>query len=353
MIQKSEEGKEVLDNVYLQVAVSGPTLNIGTVKQTLHNLDNGTRNTIKFLKNLKGQYKASCKAEISAVKGRLYDLSARALAVTRLRKGIERRQKRRANFSKRAGEELSNYQKFRGMIINNHNAWKKFWATASNNIRKVIQLLADARNALHSLKPHMHMEALVEIPESYTITLSEIQNEFDSTYDNLDGLRPVINSLLEVIRSPSKIRQQSVRAKLRNLIFHLTEALNDKLNEFEEENEHQEGLFSALAGVFTNSVNRASTVVEHINKSSARAAKKLTWVTRAEKSAHDLVRSAQGIARMRSAECRHFFLFLHGERARAARILGNISSLQEVIADRWSSVHSFFLQKFQTEEEEN
>jgi len=236
------------------------------------------------------------------------------------------------------------------MVRQNQKGWNNFWNVANRNVKKVLGLLHRAAVSLESLKKHYKEAALVELPQSYGTSLSEISSEFESTFDNLDGLRPVIVNLLEIARSPVHLNKHQVRAHIRNLIRHIIESLNDKLNEFEEENEHQVGLFEALVKLFDDAKSSGSKVVKAFESSLKRASKKIMFLSVGVKGIDQLVQAAYRVGQLRSKECRRHKDTHHRKDVRAERILGIVSQLQEVISDRWSTLHGKFIQMMDSEE---
>ena len=346
LIEKTEEGKHVLDTIYLQSGLSGKNLNINTIKAGLNNLAGHIRDDIKVLGGARKANAAACKADIGHVDDRYHDISSRALALTRVRKGAEKRQARRERFAKRAGQELSNYMRYRAMMNGNHEAWKKVYSRATTTIKKVLGLMHKAREALHNYRPKSGA-AFVELPETYSASLSEIKHEFSSTFDNLDGLRPLIADLLQVISSAEALKDKSARQKIREFLYHLTERLEDKLAALEEQNEHQEGLFTSLSTMFGDAVKRANGVLTQLEKGIKIGQTKINYLKQGELSANALAKSAHSIVLMKKQECGAFVAFLSHERIRHQKILDVISELQGVIADRWGVLNSFFVQKIE------
>jgi len=142
LLEKSAEGKEVLNNLLLQVSVNGK-FNIGKVSTTLKSMDAMVRNAMEARNKAVASEKKSCTSDIAAVKGRFHDLTVRALTVNRALDATRLRQKRRGLFLSRAGEELEHYKSFRTMMNKNGKAWAKFYAAARKNSETVVDLLTN------------------------------------------------------------------------------------------------------------------------------------------------------------------------------------------------------------------
>jgi hypothetical protein len=235
------------------------------------------------------------------------------------------------------------------MIVQNRQGWEKFWGKSRANIQKILSLLNQASVQLKALRHHYKKAALIQLPESYSNALTEIRSEFENTFDNLDGLRPIISNLLEIVRNHKHLNNGQVRQHVRSLLRHITGRLNEKLNEFEEENEHQGGLFESLDKLFDDAIRRGDKVVSALVASLKRSGQKVTFLQKAVKASEALAQAGRNVVGLRARECRHHHNHNTHLDVKAERILAVVSQLQEVIGDRWSSLHGFFLQKMDSE----
>jgi hypothetical protein len=154
LIQKSDEGREVINNVFLQASVEGPKVDINKVRAVLKNIDAGLRLHREHRRKLRKVVKKECQADFKALKQRWHDLTLRALSVKRAVVRAQRREKRQARFLKRAEEELSHYTKFASMLRENQKGWSNFWSTLKRNTQKVLGLLHQSLSHLKALKKH-------------------------------------------------------------------------------------------------------------------------------------------------------------------------------------------------------
>jgi len=257
--------------------------------------------------------------------------------------------KRQERFLKRASEELSHYNRFSEMIRQNQKAWNNFWNTSKKNVQKVLALLHKAHEHLKALKSHLKKAALIELPESYGNALAEISSDFEGTYDNLDGLRPVISNLLEIIRKPHHLNKHEIRQHIRSLLRHIIERLGDKVNEYEEENEHQIGLYEGLDKLFNDAREGGAKVVKALEGALKRTGKKIAYLKIGIKGSEQLVKASFHVGFLRSKECRRHHRSQKRKNIRAEKVLGIVSQLHEVISDRWSTLHGKFLQMMDQE----
>jgi len=227
------------------------------------------------------------------------------------------------------------------MTTSGASAWGKFWSRGSENYKRVYTLLEQARSQLSKV----HATALIELPESYNLALTDISAQFENTLDSLNGLRPVISNFLEICRSKGHLSNEKARKAMRQLLGSLQTRLHDQVNKFSEEAEHQKATFSALGNLFSDAVSRTSRVVSALAKAQDHSVKKIGYLNGGVAGAEYLASQARNIVDLRMNECR-FTTEEHNKlTVRTTRIMGVVNTLQEVIADRWSSLHSYFIQR--------
>jgi hypothetical protein len=94
----------------------------------------------------------------------------------------------------------------------------------------------------------------------------------------------------------------------------------------------------------------ASKIVGALVAALKRAGKKIAYLNVGAKGIEALVKQAYNVGFLRSKECRRHKHSHHRQNVRAERILGIVSQLQEVISDRWSTLHGKFIQMMDNED---
>jgi hypothetical protein len=342
-IQKSDEGKEVMDHLFLEVALKGADFNEKVVNHILKEMGDIIRiNIAERAKVIKADAKV-CAADIKKTKTTFTSIARKALAAHRHLEGTKNRQKRRTVFLTRAEEELAHYKAFKTWVEKNAKAWKKYYATTSDNLQKVVGLLSRASSHIKSLK---NDAALIELPGVYKSSLSQLSSEFDGTNDNLGGLRAVISNVFELVQKKEHISHADFRHKARSIIRHIIDRIGDFQNELAEENEAQVGLFDSLGNLFNDAVQRSNKVTSALAKQAKEAAQKITWLTVAVKGSKSLANQAKSVVQQLAAECRYHKSKAYRHDVREGKMLSVIDNLRDVIADRWGPLHTFFTQKY-------
>jgi len=349
MIQKTEEGKEVLDNIFLDVALEGARLNAASVGARLNALAKGARAQRTSLAAAGAENRRTCRTNLKALRSRFHDFALRMTATARTLRATRALLKGRTVMYSRVNEELGHYRRFSSMNSGNRKGWNTFWTTSTKALRNVAGLIARVRTQVSSLHRQHRKSALVELPETYANALTEISNEFENTHDNLMGFRPIVANLLEIVRSPVHIRRRVSRQQLRALLGRLAEQFHDQVNTFTEENEHQEGLFDGMSSLLQDSVVRSQKLAAGIRAQQASAQHKIKWLQTAVKGSAHVTDLARSIVDLTARECRNVNQQVIRSRTRAANFLGVCGQVQEVLNQRFGSLKSFFVERTQAQ----
>jgi hypothetical protein len=351
MIEKSAEGKEVLDNLFLEVSLEGKDININNVKARINGIEATVR---RFRKNALAHAKKesnACRANLKSAAGRAHDFTARAVWARRTLAHVRRAQQKRGLLLERSSEQFKIYTRFRDMTNESGKAWNHFWAVGTQNYRKVAALISQVRAHVRKLHRKHSEVALIELPTTYADAMTEISSQFDSTMDNLGGLRPVISNLLEIVRSPVHLNRKQARRVIRRILRRLAYKLHDTVHRFAEENEHQKGIYHALNALFEDSRQRQAKLIKHVGAAAKQYSKKLLALNNSVKASTQFAAHARNIVDLLRHECRNAKHLRRKVRTESARILNHVLQVQEVIADRWTSLKSYFIERMEKQEE--
>lgn len=351
MIEKSPEGKQVLDKVFLEVAVQGKGFNHNFVKNVVHAITSQTsafsKGTLKFLR----EERNICVAQLKQTRARFNDFTQRAVysrnALAELRKG----QEVKSSILRRTAYLYNMYKRFLDFSRDSQKQWSQFWTNGRQNYRKISSLVSQIRAHVRRLhRQHKHA-ALVQLPKDYEDAMVEISTQFEQSYDDLNGLRPVISNLLEIVRSPVHLKQKKFRVSARKILGWLAYNLHEWSNTFDEENEHQKGMFEGLVGLYTSRVNSQQKVIKLISAEAQANNKKISHVADQAKQAANIAQQSQQIVDLVIRECNGFKKEINAVLLTTGRILNYASQLEEVVLERWPSLKSYFLEKLEEIEE--
>jgi hypothetical protein len=343
-LENSVEGKEILENILLQVSLSGEHLNEKSVSAILKNLEDYTRQARKdrfaYIKHIKTE----CRTDLRKATSAFHDLTTNALTANRELSTVRHTSRREQTFLARAEQELSNYKNFLRWVQANGKAWNTFYKNTREGMKAVVRMLDQINDHVKSLG---RSESFIELPNTYVTSLSEISSKIEATYDNLGGMKAVIGNVLELIQKKEVISKASIREKVHSIIRHMTNRLEEFMSEQAEENESQTAMFDSLIILFKGAVATSDKVVIALKKQKTTVDKRLSWLKTAAKTAEGLAQSARSIVHQRGNECRWFVQKDLRSESSVKKFLSVIGHLKDVINDRWGSLSTFFSQKME------
>jgi len=342
LIQNSEEGKEILDKIFLQTSLTGKKLDAKTVNAILNNIKSSTQGINKERTSLQAKGVKTCKSEITSMSNIFHDLTGRALTAHRHTEQAKNRQSRREIFLSRANEELEHYQTIRGFIRDNHKIWKKFHTGVKASQNNVIDWLTRANEHVRDLGK----SAFVELPGTYKSNLVQITADFEQLEDNLNGLKPVISNLLQLLNT-NNVSKSDFRQKIHSIIRHLIEAIGDFKRQQEEENEFRESLYTSMETLLTDAVTNADKVAKGLKKLTKEAEKKIKLLKDNASWSNQLAKEAKTVVDQRADECRLFSTFNARQEIHHAKKLSAITNIQDILSDRFGALSKLIEEKYE------
>ncbi len=345
LLEKTEEGRGVLENLLLQLNLEGKNLNPRAIHRALSRYLNSLRKVARARRSRIRLNERSCKKDIMATKNMFFDLTNRAIIENRHRKIAIKRKTRRNRFIHRARLSLIHYRHLFRYLVASRNQWGRFMKraikgnrTISGYLRKIFTLLSGKGRAF------------VQLPDSHENELMEMKSQVDASFDTYDGLKPAISNIIELVQNRANLTKPNFRARARSLVRHLLDRLSNIRSNYLEENEKQKQVFKSLILFFNGAKNRAVNYDKALMKHNKRANQRIRWMTKAVRGANKLAKDGEKVVNQRREECRWEKEREARLQVELARALSVVRNLQDVIADRWGRrVKSFFLQKLQTE----
>lgn len=347
MLQKTKEGNDVLDSVFLQVASEGKGLNAGHIRAALNKIENGANSMIAKLAKAQAQRKAECKVNVAVVRSNLFDLMTRYTTLARWVSDQKRAVVITETIRDRVHQEEKNARNLVHLMKAAASSWAKFWSLETKTYRRIVQLLGEVHNHVQSVSGKK--AALLEMPASYKNSLAELQVKFAGFTHELNGMRPVIQNLLEVSADMNNINNDMIRAAISQMYVHVMERLNDEQNSMVEWNAHQNAMFLAMGHLANSAQERADKTGDMIEAGLKVQEGKVKFL---EKVAGFALANA-GVARTVSndvrAACRLDRDVFGTIVAEHNRVNDVISQVHAVVNDRFGAVHAFFIEKMERE----
>jgi len=342
MLDNTPEGKEVLDALFIQTKLMGDNLDAASLRQFLNNnykrVQNEKAETVAHHK----KRSAECKSDLKQLAAFLHEHEDRQLELKRRVEFVKRASKVNRGFLDRADEELSNYKKFAEYIHKNKEAWSNYYKTVTANFANISNILKSALSALRPKKG----AAFVEVEDNsdvFSTNLAEIRLQVEATDAEFVGMGPILSNLVEIMANA--VDKSEVREKVKDFIHTLITNVRDRLEEIEEENEHQSALFDHLEKTFNENVKRSEKSVEVLKATAKGIDARSTTITESHAHSVDLTDRVQKIHDIRHEECAHYHSGNHSAQIRREKVRSIITQVEEIIVNQTSGLKSFFLQR--------
>ncbi len=303
LLQKTPEGQEILDHIMLDVSLDGRRLNARAVAFRLKQMAKGVRKSRIFAYKIKKMAHKFCRKFMGAAKSRYHDFVIRFAAFKREIITTRSVLAGRIIYIKRFRRETAIYKKFFDMNRENQRAWHRFWKKGRRIFKTLRGIIFRLRTHIHRLHRRHRRHAFIELPSDFKGALSEITSEFEKTTDGLDGLRPVVANLLEIVSSKRHLRKKKSRRFVRRLLRKLAMFLYNKSLMYAEEQEHQKNLFSSVGGLFLDRLRRNKGVLRSYIRLQKAEKSKEKWLRYAIRGIKHLLHLSSAVLKAKLREC--------------------------------------------------
>jgi len=159
LVDQSPEGRDILNNIFLQLESTGPTLDRGGLFRLLKTTKQNTDKKAVQRKAVMKKQHRSCVNDLKILNKQRNENERHQYTVQRHVNSNKHAQSKNNQYLKRSKEEFNGYDALRNLVMNNRKNWVSFLETSRSNIRKimgigrsVIGLLRHAHAAAHAKK---------------------------------------------------------------------------------------------------------------------------------------------------------------------------------------------------------
>lgn len=344
MLDKTNEGKNLLDNLFLQTQLMGDTLDISSIRSFLNHNRNKVEDERKHLEESNKRRAAECAADEVAGNKLAERHYERQYALKR-QVDASRRIESRINVQKtRSEQELADYRNFQTNVQESLTAWQSYFSSAVSSLNAVVGVL---RTIIEATKVNPTAASFVELGQEYHSTLTQIKTNTQSIELEYTGVGPILNNLLEIMSDVNAVNPD-VRTSIRTLADSLLDHIRDRIDEVEEQHEHQSSLFQNLVKSYGENVDRASKEVakhqEHLTEVSSR----VQTLDRSYNQAADLSKKVNELNTLRGHECENYNSSHQLSIVSADKATHVINEVERILADKAAGLKSFFIQREMT-----
>jgi len=341
-LDKTIEGKEMLDSLFIQTQLMGDKLDVDTLKTFLKGTRDAAATKSAEYEAIKTAKLVDCTSDIESMSTLRNSHDERQFALKRQLELVKRTAVRIGTFLARSQDEKENYGKFEGYIKDGKNAWATYFTSATANFKALEDLL---KTVVEATNAPATGAAFVQLGTEYHSALAEIKLTVQSINLKYTGMGPIVSNLVEIMADPDAAGKPEVRHALRGLVQTLNDNVRDRLEEIEQENEHQSALFEHLEKAFHENVVRSDKeVIAHtdvVNNLSGR----VNTLTVAHNHATDLTGKIENLKALREEECQGYNHVQSSLSIRLEKINSVITEIEGIVVNRSAGIKTFFIQR--------
>jgi len=339
MIEKVPEAKELMNALYLQVHMKGPSLNQGDIYNVIKFIRARTDASEATMKKVLGSVKKSCESDIKAFVLNVHENQRLEFTVQRHLSSNGRAISRVNHFSKYTTDEKNDYEGLRNLVEAGKAAWVKFNTQRFTDIKNAIALL---KKKAISIVGSDENTAFVQLDTS---SLSQIKLSFDQSTASLEGFRPVVQKLLELMATPTAVSKAQVRRKIRVLLRKIITQLRHRRDDVQAVNERALSIFDAVVENHRENLIRVGKLLERLTKELTGLNTRKNQLTDARTRAAKISKLSVSVFNERKRQC-----IAIGERVarvsvKIAKVRNILAQIAAILAERFGALKGYFLQK--------
>jgi len=346
MIEKIPESKNIMNAIHLQMKMKGDNLERGNIMAILKAArDNADKLEAEEKEQLKIESKA-CESDLTIFQNMIVENQKWQFTIGRHSASNTRQLNTLKTFIERTNQERSDYTDLTNIVKSSWTQWTSFQNATIADFRKVRGILDNAREQLHSLSNSSNASFLqVSENSQYFTNLNEIRVNFENTNVELQGFRPVITKLLELMSRSSAVNQEEVRKKLIGLFHKIAAEIENMENEVEANKARQDSIFNAILESYKENLLRVDKILERLNKEQAEVSKRQTDLTAASSDSLVITKLSSDIFTSRKKQCYEYFEGITRLGVEATRTRNVVAQISEILEERFGNLKSYFIQR--------
>jgi len=350
MIEKEPEGHEIMNALLLQVQMKGANLQTGDIYKVLKfTRDKADKVEASINKKKKTKSKA-CKVDLKDFRQKVAENQKWEFTIGRHVQNNDRQAARLKNYIDRVSQEQEDYQALENIIQAAWGKWKDFQSGALASLKKVLAGLKKARGSLRSLEEQASLVQLNEGSQYFT-NLNEVRVDFEGNSVNLEGFRPIITKLLELMSKSEAVSKPLVRRKLRDVLRKISRQIRERRNEIKAINERQNAIFSALIESYKENLLRIKKLLERLNKEADHLHKRGVELKDSNAQARKITNVSKDIFTTRKRQCIAYAERIAKIYVAIQRKRNIVAQIGEILAERFGALKTFFVEKDRSHEQ--
>jgi hypothetical protein len=345
MIEKQPEGRELMNALFLQVHSKGANLQQGDVYRVLKFARDRSDKVESQIQNRQKHNKLACESDLKNFAQKVHENQKWEFTIGRHVENNVRAATRLRGFIDRTTQEQNDYQALENIIKASWTKWKSFQTTALESLKRVLDALRRARKNLRMLDEQG--AAMVQVSEGsqFFTNLNEIRVDFEGNYVNLEGFRPVIVKLLELMSNASAVNKPLVRRKLRSILSKIARQVRERRNEIKAINERQNAIFGAIIESYRENLLRIKKLLERLNGENTHLQKRGVTLKDSSSQSRQISIVSKNIFTTRKRQCISYAERVSRISVAIQRTRNIVAQIGEILSERFGALKSYFVQR--------
>jgi len=334
-----------MNALFLQVQSKGANLQQGDVYRVLKFARDRSDKVESDIKNRLQYNNKACTNDLKNFAQKVHENQKWEFTIGRHVENNQRASKRLRNFIDRTQQEQNDYQALENIIKASWTKWKNFQENAIENLNRVRSSLKRARESLRLLDEQG--ASLVQLGENskYLTNLNEIRVDFEGNFVNLEGFRPVIVKLLELMSNSSAVNKPLVRRKLIGIFRKISNQVEQRVDEIKAINERQNAIFGSIIESYKENLLRIKKLLERLTGENSHLQKRGLALKDSNRQARQITLVSKSIFNTRKTQCLNYAERVSKISVGIQRTRSIVAQIAEILSERFGALKTYFVQR--------
>jgi len=345
LIDQTPEGKEIMGAIYLQLQTAGANLERGKIMEVLttakQNADKSERRQGEKIK----RHKKNCKKDKALLRNHTNANERNEFTVNRHLSANAHALTKNQQFIDRSKKELDAYVSLGNLLKANRGKWKEWVKGVLDRSGKVIKLLRKARRQLINQHKAALGTEFVEVGSEFISSFTEMRAELANIDDHFDGLKPIIENLIQTSATPAAVGKLVLRSKIIKLLKTIIKTIRKRRDLLEQFNEGADSIFESLLKSFEENKTRITKLLERLSHEKNLLDKRQKDLNLGHKRAAKITKLSAAVLAIKTRYCRRVNVRNAKLKVSIQKVRNIVSQIEEILQERFGKLKSFFLER--------
>jgi hypothetical protein len=239
---------------------------------------------------------------------------------------------------------VNDYQALSGIIQASWTEWQSVQNSTIAGVNQVRKILSQARAQLRHAGQNASFLQISENSQYFT-NLNEIRVTFENSFVDLQGFRPIITKLFQLMAQTEAVNKAEVRLKLLALFKKIKGEISNIRDEVEASRASQGAIFSAILESYKENLVRLKKLLERLNHEKTDLERDAIELAGSSKDSTLITTSSDEIFTERKRQCIAYVVEITKISVEVQKLRSIIAQLGETLEERFGNLKSYFLQR--------